>query len=227
MYYFCAMIFRFLKDFYNNSSLKLLLSIGSFISALLVLFVITDEIILEKEENIDWFIFKVFHEYIIGAHLTPFMADVTHFSSASFVKIFFPAVMLTLVFIKQYRKSLFLLFAGGGSLVLIYCMKVFFARPRPPYPLLNPERDFSFPSGHATFSFILYGALAYFLWLTDLPRWCKFVGIVFLGLLSLNIGISRVYLRVHYASDVLGGFCLGYSWLFLMIYAFRRWYPLN
>ena len=221
------MISKYLKDFYIGSSAKLILSITLFILALWVLFMITDEVILEKEENIDWFIFKVFHEYIIGAHLTPFMANVTHFSSASFVKIFFPVLMLILVLIKQYRKSLFLLFAGGGSLVLIYCMKLFFARPRPPYPLLYPEKDFSFPSGHATFSFILYGGLAYFLWLTDLPRWCKFAGIVFLALLSLTIGISRVYLRVHYPSDVLGGFCLGYSWLFLMIYAFRRWCPLN
>ena len=110
--------------------------------------------------------------------------------------------------------------------MLIYITKLFFARPRPLHPLLYREESFSFPSGHATFSFIFYGMLAYFIWLTDLPKIWKYVFMIFLVILSLAIGFSRIYLRVHYPSDVLGGFSLGYFWLFMMIYTFRRWFPL-
>ena len=139
----------------------------------------------------------------------------------------YPSLIVILVIFKRYRKALFTFATGVGGLLIIYGMKLFFARPRPANPLLYKEVDFSFPSGHATFGFILYGMLAYFIWLTDLPKTWKYVAMTFLVLLSLTIGFSRVYLRVHYPSDVFGGFCLGYSWLFLMIYTFRKWYPLN
>jgi undecaprenyl-diphosphatase len=131
-----------------------------------------------------------------------------------------------LVIFKQKRKALFVFFAGAGALALFSVLKLIFARPRPLYPLLSPEHGFSFPSGHATFSFVFYGALAYLAWLTNFPKYIKMLMMGFLVGLSLLIGISRIYLRVHYPSDVLAGFCLGYSWLFLLIFIFRKWFPL-
>ncbi|WP_226065732.1 phosphatase PAP2 family protein [Kaistella polysaccharea] len=220
-------MFKFIKNYYNNNSAKLLLSLLFFVVALLVFFIITDEIVLEKEETIDFTVFKFFKEFIIRQGLTDFMSVITQFSSVALMKIAYPVLIVILLLFKFYRKAAFTFVAGVGGLLLIYAMKMFFARPRPPYPLLNKEESFSFPSGHATFSFILYGTLAYFIWLTDLPKVWKYIAMIFLVLLSLTIGFSRVYLRVHYPSDVVGGFCLGYSWLFLIIYTFRRWYPIK
>ncbi|QOW11663.1 phosphatase PAP2 family protein [Kaistella flava (ex Peng et al. 2021)] len=213
---------KFIKDFYRNSSPKLLISLLFFLAALLVLGVITNEIVVEKEEEIDFLVFQFFKTHFVRAGLTQYMYVITQFSSAPFIKIAYPFLIVILLAFKFYRKALFTFVTAVGGLLLIYGMKMFFARPRPPYPLLYKEESFSFPSGHATLSFILYGTLAYFIWLTDLPKVWKYMAMVFLILLSLTIGFSRVYLRVHYPSDVLGGFCLGYSWLFLMIYTFRK-----
>lgn len=218
---------KYIKGFYDNNSGKFLLSVFFFIVALFIFAVITDEIILEKEETFDLLIFDFFSKHFVSTNLTGYMYNITQLSSVDFVKISYPLLIAVLVVFKFYRKALFALVAGAGGLLLIYAMKMFFVRPRPPYPLLYKEESFSFPSGHATFSFIFYGMLAYFIWLTDLPKVWKYCAMLFLILVSLSIGFSRIYLRVHYPSDVLGGFCLGYSWLFLMIYTFRKWFPLN
>lgn len=218
---------RFIKDYYHNNSAKLLLSVLFFVLALVIFAVITDEIILEKEETIDFLVFEFFKKYLISDQLTGSMYAITQLSSVTLMKIAYPLLIGILVVFKFYRKALFTFVAGTGGLLIIYVMKMFFERPRPPYPILYREESFSFPSGHATFSFIFYGTLAYFIWLTDLPKVWKYIAMTFLVSLSLAIGFSRVYLHVHYASDVLGGFCLGYSWLFLMIYTFRRFFSLN
>ena len=221
------MSLQFLKNFYRNRSAKLLISLFFLILALFVFAVITDEIILEKEENIDLYVFHFFEKYLIKDSFTGSMYAITQLSSASFVKIAYPFLLVILLIFKNYRKAIFVFAAGVGGLFLIYGMKLFFARPRPPYPLVYKEESFSFPSGHATFGFIFYGTLAYFIWLTNLPKIWKYIVMTFLIGLSLTIGFTRIYLRVHYPSDVLGGFCLGYSWLFLMIFCFRKWCPLN
>jgi undecaprenyl-diphosphatase len=221
------MIVQYLKNYYQSQSWKFLVSLLFFVAALLVLAVITNEIVLEKEETIDLWIFTIFHRYFIGQRLTDFMYVITQFASTPFIKVVLPFLLILLWVFKMYRKAIFAFLVGVGGLLLVYGMKIFFARPRPPYPLLYKVDSFSFPSGHATFSFVFYGTLAYFVWLSDWGKFWKYSAMAFLLLLSLLIGLSRVYLRVHYASDVVGGFCLGYSWLFLIIYAFRKWAPIS
>ena len=218
---------NFIKNYYHNNSAKLLLSLLFFVLALIVFVVITNEVILVKEETIDFMVFKFLQTHFISDQVTGSMYAITQLSSVQLMKVAYPLLIIVLLLFKYYRKALFTFVAGVGGLLLIYGMKIFYERARPPFPILYKEESFSFPSGHATFSFIFYGTLAYFIWLTDLPKTWKYITMTFLVLLSLAIGFSRVYLHVHYASDVLGGFCLGYSWLFLMIYTFRRFFPLN
>lgn len=85
-------------------------------------------------------------------------------------------------------------------------LKLFFARPRPNYPRLIEETGYSFPSGHAMGSLMFYGLLIYFLWQTKFSMPIKVMGTIILSILILLIGISRIYLGVHYPSDILGGF---------------------
>ena len=213
--------------FLRNFSGKIILSFLIFFSALYVFVQIIDEVVLEQEQDVDLWIFQFFENYIIHNRLTDFMYSVTHFCSTPFVQIAYPTLIVVLVIFKYYRRALFTFVAGAGGLLLIYLNKIFFQRPRPLYPLLYKEEGYSFPSGHATFSFIFYGTLAYFVWLSNIPKALKTAMIVFLLWLSLSIGISRIYLMVHYPSDVLAGFCLGYSWLFMLIYFFRKKYGLQ
>jgi membrane-associated phospholipid phosphatase len=104
--------------------------------------------------------------------------------------------------------------ATGGSVVLILLLKALFARPRPYFeqPMLL-ETYYSFPSGHAMEAVVLYGMLAYFAMLA-LRTWRARAAVVFgTSLLILLIGFSRIYLGVHYFSDVVAGFAAGGVWL--------------
>jgi undecaprenyl-diphosphatase len=104
--------------------------------------------------------------------------------------------------------------ALAGGEVLNFLLKGLFARPRPSFsdPLAT-ALYFSFPSGHATMSLIAYGLIAYFLYLR-LPRaWMRVLTTSGLILLVMLIGLSRLYLGVHYFSDVLAGFAVGGLWL--------------
>jgi undecaprenyl-diphosphatase len=104
--------------------------------------------------------------------------------------------------------------AAGGSVVLILLLKALFARPRPYFeqPLLL-ETYYSFPSGHAMEAVVLYGMLAYFAVLA-LRTWRARAAVVLgTNLLVLLVGFSRMYLGVHYFSDVVAGFAAGGVWL--------------
>ena len=161
---------RSIINYYHNNSAKLLLSLLFFVLALMIFVGITNEIVLEKEETMDFLVFKFFKRYLISDQLTGSMYALTQLSSVVWMKIAYPLLIGILTLFKLYRKALFTFVAGTGGLVIIYVMKMFFQRPRPPYPILYREESFSFPSGHATFSFIFYGTLAYFIWLTDVPK---------------------------------------------------------
>lgn len=105
-----------------------------------------------------------------------------------------------------------------GAWGLIDGIKFLAHRPRPSlYTPLIPTGGYSFPSGHALIGVAVYGLLAHML----LPRVRNRSKRVLLGIVSaifaLSIGVSRVYLGVHYPSDVLAGWCLALPWLFLCI----------
>lgn len=218
---------EFIKNYYKESSKFLLLSIAFFLLSLFVFFAITDEIVLEKETQFDETIFLIFKDFIVHQRLNSFVQTITDFSSPSLITYLFPIIVVALFLFKLKRQSIFFLIAGSGGLVLLTVFKRVFERARPPYPLLGPEVGFSFPSGHATFSFIFYGAIAYLFWISKLPKSLRITMITLLLLMSFAIGISRIYLRVHFPSDVIAGFALGYSWLFLVIFIFRSWFPLK
>ena len=107
-----------------------------------------------------------------------------------------------------------LLAAMVSGVALNLTLKYAFVRPRPEFAnAYYHETGFSFPSGHAMLAVVFYGLLAYLLVCT-IPRW-KWQAIFVLGAatLALLIGFSRLYLGVHYLTDVLGGWAAGSLWL--------------
>ncbi len=107
-----------------------------------------------------------------------------------------------------------------GTLVLNQGMKLAFVRPRPMlWPRLIRETSYGFPSGHAMGSFVLYGFLAYVL-ADRYPRQSRSIYGIAVGLISL-IGLSRLYLGVHYPTDVLAGYAVGFLWLMTCILMLR------
>jgi membrane-associated phospholipid phosphatase len=105
-------------------------------------------------------------------------------------------------------------FVGGDILNVV--LKVVIRRPRPPNPSdFLPEASWSFPSGHAMLSLIAYGMLAYILLVVVriAGRGAQLGVVLGAVLLIAGIGLSRIYLGVHYFSDVVGGFAAGVLWL--------------
>lgn len=109
--------------------------------------------------------------------------------------------------------------AGGGALTML--LKEIFERARPGYHLLQAP-GYSFPSGHSSISMCLFGSLAYLLYKSAIPRWHKILGIATCGLLILAIGFSRLYLGVHFPSDVIAGYVAGGIWLTGCLFAYRN-----
>ncbi len=144
------------------------------------------------------------------------MRDLTALGSAPVLALFVLAVAGALVVRGQYHALALLLVATAGGEGLNVLLKAFFDRPRPDPALhLTQVNSTSFPSGHAMESAVIYLTLAALLARLVEPYPLK---LYFLGLaafLSLLVGMSRVYLGVHYPSDVLGGWAAGLAWAVL------------
>lgn len=107
-----------------------------------------------------------------------------------------------------------------GALILNQGLKLFFAKPRPQlWTRLISESSFSFPSGHALGSLVLYGFLAYVLSM-QFSRFAHWIYSLAAGLIAA-IGISRLYLGVHWPTDVLAGYAVGFLWLMFCITAIK------
>ncbi len=120
---------------------------------------------------------------------------------------------------RRWLQALYWTLATGGAALLNLLAKHSYARARPElWPSLAPETSFSFPSGHAMQSMSLAAALVVLAWPTRL-RWPILVaGAAF----TLVVGISRIYLGVHFPSDVLAGWCASLAWAVGLALLFRR-----
>ena len=125
------------------------------------------------------------------------------------------AIAAILLIYGRTRDVLLILGGLSGAMVLTHILKIIIARPRPPIEemLVSVPSDLSFPSAHTSQASSL--ALAIILVFTsDLPQKWRGVFIAMMVILALFVGISRVYLGVHYFSDVIAGALLGLLWTF-------------
>jgi membrane-associated phospholipid phosphatase len=123
---------------------------------------------------------------------------------------------------KQTWFSIRVITIAISSLVLMLLLKQLFQRKRPLSPLLKAAKGLSFPSGHAIMAVTFYGLLIYILQHSITIDWLKWVATILVFVLIILIGFSRIYLRVHYASDVTAGFLIGLLWLLLSL-AVLKW----
>lgn len=114
---------------------------------------------------------------------------------------------------------LVLAFNLGGGWLLNHLLKEIYERERPSIPHLVEVDSFSYPSGHAMVSMSFYGLLGYLLWSHWRTKrmWTSYLVIALTAVLIFFIGLSRIYLGVHYPSDVLAGFLAGTAWLIVSI----------
>jgi len=131
-------------------------------------------------------------------------------------------IVLLLLGLRRWRESMFAAFSFVGSALLNMSAKQFFQRDRPSlWESIAPEHTFSFPSGHAMGSMTLAAVLIALAWRT---RW-RWPVLLLASTFALLVGVSRIYLGVHYPSDILGGWCAALVWvlgLYLLMFRGER-----
>ncbi|MCC7451113.1 MAG: phosphatase PAP2 family protein [Anaerolineae bacterium] len=119
---------------------------------------------------------------------------------------------------RQWLRLMTWIAGWAGGELLNQLLKQIFARPRPFFAdALQTAANYSFPSGHAMFSAVAYGLLAYFMLLQVRRQRTRIAIVAGTVVLVLLIGFSRIYLGVHYFSDVVAGFAFGVAWLSVCI----------
>lgn len=207
---------------FQQLSLRVLFAALTFLIALYIFVLVTDEIFIDKEEEFDHAMFHFLHD-----DLTPGLIRVARFFTFFGKPDFLVPAYLLLIFYfvlrqkKQYAIETAIM--GGSSTILLFSLKALFQRQRPDFPVLKELSGFSFPSGHALLMFVFCSMLIYIVWNSHMQRKWKWTFAIIFLLFSLIVGISRIVLRVHYASDVLAGFCLGYAWVVFGLWVQRRY----
>ena len=160
---------------------------------------------------------------LIGpAWFNEMMRDLTALGSYALIFIIVAAVVGYLLLIRKYAMSILVIAAVVGGTLISNLLKYGFDRPRPDFDNVPQVFSASFPSGHATLSAVTYLTLGGLLTRANV-HWR--VRLYFVGLavaLTLIVGVSRLYLGVHYPSDVLAGWCIGASWA-LVCWAAAFW----
>ncbi len=105
-----------------------------------------------------------------------------------------------------------------SSFLATQALKQLFRRQRPDLPVIKDFHTYSFPSGHSLSAFIFCSILAYLVWQAALGAVWKWTLSTLLFLLAVAISLSRIVLNVHFATDVIAGFCLGAMWATLSLW---------
>lgn len=205
------------KYFIKKISARLAFILLFILLSLGILWFIVHEVLIEKENNIDTAVISVFSAHT-NPHLT-YTMELISFLASKYFLIAGYAVLIGWFLFHHKKKIVAFSVAVIGTIgfLLVFVMKIFFRRNRPLNPLTEKLQDYSFPSGHTTSGFVFYGLLIYLVWQSKLQTAYKCMLSVFLLLLSLLIGASRIYLGMHYPSDVFAGLCLGFAWLMIAL----------
>lgn len=178
----------------------------------LILFLVLGHFVKSNNELL---LDKVVYNFIskfINNNLTHVVKFITFLGSASIVILI---TIITLIILKNKKIGLLM----GFNLILItifqYILKPIYGRMRPIDINLIEEKSLSFPSGHSLTAMAFYGFIIYLIYKSNFKY--KKIYIIILSLLILLIGLSRVYLGVHFITDVLGGFIFSLFYLIIFI----------
>ena len=162
----------------------------------------------------DEFIYDFVSKNIISKEMTPFIKFITWFGSTIGIIIM---TIISMTMIRDKKINILLTVCLILGTIINNVIKLIFARERPDINPLMVEDTYSFPSGHSMMSMILYGYLIYLVYNHFKISKYKLLIVLGLSILIFSIGFTRIYLGVHYVSDVIGGFVLGIAYLIIYI----------
>ena len=183
----------------------------AFLCLIIVLMMLED--IFENEQlALDMFVYRLVILNLRTEPLTTFMEIITNLSS-SYVLI---AITIGIwIFVKNKKVGWCVASNLVITVLLNQLLKYIIQRPRPDGYRLITESGYSFPSGHSMVSMAFYGLIIYLIWKMVKNKKIKYISCGILAILIPMIGFSRIYLGVHYASDVIGGFAISIVYLLL------------
>ena len=183
----------------------------AFLCLIIVLMMLED--IFENEQlTLDMVVYRLVILNLRSEPLTVIMKVITNLSSAY---VLIAITIGILLFVKNKKVGLCVASNLVITTLLNQLLKYIIQRPRPDGYRLIAESGYSFPSGHSMVSMAFYGLIIYLIWKMVKNKKIKYISCGILGLLIPMIGFSRIYLGVHYASDVIGGFAISIVYLLL------------
>jgi undecaprenyl-diphosphatase len=189
----------------------------AFFSALALFVFVARMVFIKEKAGLDTELFDFLANYVSSVN-TELMQSVSFLGTHYFLIPANLVLVLYFLFIRKERwYSIKVPAISLTSLLLMLVLKQFFHRERPLVPLLEAAQGMSFPSGHSLMSATFYGLLIYLVWRNIQNAAAKWILTILLVLLIFFIGLSRIYLRVHYPTDVIAGLSLGFVWLVLSI----------
>ena len=203
-------------------SVEIIIVLLSFFISLALLVALIEDIFYDKENTFDDRVFAFLSQHISHS-LTSVMQALTLLGSQYFLVPAWLLVFAYYLFVKKDKWN-FVKTAviAVSNLLLMFGLKFLFNRPRPLIPLLKEVPGLSFPSGHAFMSLTFFGFLIYKAYTGISNGWLRWTAVILLTVTVLTVGLSRIYLRVHYASDVLAGYCFAIVSVTLLLWMLRE-----
>ncbi|MFB9057570.1 phosphatase PAP2 family protein [Mariniflexile ostreae] len=234
LYEYIKSLKLFFKDRLNKYNITLSYGIAVLIALFMVvaginLFIeLTETLATDMLANYD----HRFTQYVIShrsAALTKYFIAITHVGDVyGYIAVLLIVFLVSLLVFKSWKYVVQIIVVLMLSAVSNLMLKRFIDRARPDLEHMVSVETLSYPSGHAMSAMAFYGFLIYLFYKFSIPTLAKYSIITFLFLLILSIGISRIYLGVHFPSDIAGGFIAGAIWvvfcalLFNLIDLFRK-----
>lgn len=184
-------------------------------------FSLAEDVFNKEIMNGDIVGYKLVSTFLISDFATPIAKFITNFGGAIILIVL--ALML-FIYIKNKKIGVSIISNLAIITLLNQLLKRIVQRPRPTEFRIVEESGYSFPSGHSMVSMAFYGYLIYLIYKYVKNKYLKWISIILLSILICSIGISRIYLGVHYTSDVLGGFFISISYLIIYISAVNKFF---
>ena len=184
-------------------------------------FALAEDVFNKEIMNGDIVGYKLVSTFLISDFATPIAKFITNFGGAI---ILIGSAFALFIFIKNKKIGVSIISNLAIITVLNQLLKRIVQRPRPTEFRIVEESGYSFPSGHSMVSMAFYGYLIYLIYKHVKNKYLKWISIILLSILICSIGISRIYLGVHYTSDVLGGFFISISYLIIYISAVNKFF---
>jgi len=209
------------KQWLSLRNLIRLIGLGVAIMSFTVFIEITEEMLEQESDAIDEYLLLLVQQFHYP-WLTQIMIAVTFLGQPWVLFVLCLLVVIALAYYQQHLEAWSVMIAAGGVGIINALLKLLFARERPQlWEHAVTVHSYSFPSGHAMGSLVVYGMLGYLLWYYG-RRW-RWLSLSFIGFLILAIGLSRLYLGVHWPTDVAAGYIAGLVWLIASILSLEVW----